>query len=272
MRRIVEMLLQLQSSLQKEKARVESLLISKDLLISQLQIQAGKLRKDNEKLTVFTGVKRKISSAEDRSEKSSKLTKVPMKPRSQLSSDSGCENPGSDNASLFDESNEVDRSNQLNPSALTLSDCTTLSVQPPVSDTPVMSSALAAASKPQDIIQQAAAIKRPKPPVASRESVNAKLYLAQPNEMDYVLVTKDGSDANKTTGLYVLDTVPASDYTNNDINRGLVPTDKTTVTAVHAMTNHRACLKPSDIKHRAKIKSVSLSQKTTLSYWTDNFL
>ena len=211
MRRIVEMLLQLQSSLQKEKARVESLLISKDLLISQLQIQAGKLRKDNEKLTVFTGVKRKISSAEDRSEKSSKLTKVPMKPRSQLSSDSGCENPGSDNASLFDESNEVDRSNQLNPSALTLSDCTTLSVQPPVSDTPVMSSALAAASKPQDIIQQAAAIKRPKPPVASRESVNAKLYLAQPNEMDYVLVTKDGSDGNKTTGLYVLDTVPARD-------------------------------------------------------------
>lgn len=269
MRRIVEMLLQLQSSLKKEQTRVESLLSSKDLLISQLQIQAGKLRKDNEKLTVFTGVKRKISLAEDRS---SKLTKVPLKPRSQLSSDSGCENPASDNASLFDESNEVDRSNQLNPSALTLSDCTTLSVQPPVSDTPVMSSAPPASSKSQDIIQQAAAIKRPKPPVASRESVNAKLYLVQPNEMDYVLVTKDGSDATKTTGLYVLDTVPASDCTNNDINRGLVATEKTIITAVHAMTNHRACLTPSDIKYRAKIKSVSLSQKTTLSYWTDTFL
>ena len=132
-----------------------------------------------------------------------------------------------------------------------------------------MSSAPASSSKPQDIIQQAAAaIKRPKPPVAIREAVNAKLYLVQPSEMDYVLVTKDGSDTTKTTGLYVLD----SDHTNNDTNRGLVATDKTTITAVHAMTNHRACLTPSDIKHRAKIKSVSLSQKTTLSYWTDTFL
>ena len=197
------MLLKLESSLQAEQARVESLLSSKDLLITQLQVQAGKLRKENEKLTVLAGGKRKISSVEGRVDRCSKLFVVPMKPRCQLSSDSGCDNPGSDNASLFDESNELDKSNKLNPSALTHSDCTNLSVQPPVSGTPVMSSAPVASSKPQDSIQQAAAIKRPKPPVASRESVNAKLYLVEPKEMNYVLVTKDGSDPPKTTGLYV---------------------------------------------------------------------
>ena len=79
------------------------MLSSKDLLITQLQVQAGKLWKENEKLTVLAGGKRKISSLKE----SSKLLKVPTKPRSQLSSDSGCENPGSDNTSLFDESNEV---------------------------------------------------------------------------------------------------------------------------------------------------------------------
>ena len=141
MRRIAEMLQQLESSLQAEQARVESLLSSKDLLITQLQVQAGKLWKENEKLSVLAGGKRQISSNEDRLEKSLKLLKVPMKPRCQLSSGSGCDNPGSDNASLFDESNELDQSNQLNPSALTHSDCTTLYVQPPVSGMPVMSPA-----------------------------------------------------------------------------------------------------------------------------------
>ena len=205
--------------------------------------------------------------------KSAKMFKVPMEPRDQLSSDSGCDNPGSDKASLFDESNEIDQSNQHNPSALTLSDCTGLSIQPSMPDThPVMSSAPQASSHPQDNNEQTAAKKRPKPPVASRASVNAKLHLVEPKELDYVLVTNDGLDTTKKTGLYVLDTVPASECTNDDTNRGLDAPDRTTVTTVHAMTNHRACLKPSDIKCRAKIKSVNLSQKTILSYWTDTFL
>ena len=131
----------------------------------------------------------------------------------------------------------------------------------------------------------------PKPPIASRDSVNAKLHLVPPNKMDYVLVTKNVSDTNHTTGLYVLDPLPdsddcaqPSDWTNNDIKDTTKVTnttaaaskvcanDNATVTPVHAMTNHRTGLKPSDIKYRAKIKAVNMSEKTTVSYWTDTFL
>ena len=109
-------------------------------------------------------------------------------------------------------------------------------------------------------IPKVLSIKGPKPPLASRESVNAKLCLSQPKVIDYVLVTKQRSDISPISGLYVLDTT--SDATN----------DNNAVTPVHAMTNHRRVLKPSDIKYRDRRRAVSMSDKTRVTYWTDTYL
>ena len=42
--------------------------------------------------------------------------------------------------------------------------------------------------------------------------------------------------------------------------------------ALRQMTNHRSAIKPSDIKHRDRVKTVHKEQKTLLSYWSDSFL
>ena len=255
---------------------MKSLLASKDLITSQLQIQLEKLRKENERLALLAGVKRKISFHSAKSlEDHQNNSKIIVKPRNELSSDSGCENLTSDSASLSDENSEVNPDNQLNLSALPPVACPIPPVQAPLSES---------------LIQDISCIKGPKPPIASRESVKAKLHLVDQNKLDYVLVTRNISDAATTTGLYVLDTVPARGDTaepgagtNDDTsdkagtsdkvsNTGTVAANKTTVTPVHAMTNHRAMIKPSDIKYRAKMKAVTVSEKTTLSYWTDTFL
>ena len=249
---------------------MKSLLASKDLITSQLQIQLEKLSRENERLALLAGVKRKISFHSAKSlEDHQNNSKIIVKPRNELSSDSGCENLTSDNASLSDENSEVNPDNQLNLSALPPVACPIPPVQAPLSES---------------LIQDISCIKGPKPPIASRESVNAKLHFVDQNKLDYVLVTRNISDAATTTGLYVLDTVPArvdtaepgaatNDDTSDKVsNTSIVAANKTTVTPVHAMTNHRAMIKPSDIKYRAKMKAVTMSEKTTLSYWTDTFL
>jgi len=291
MKKIVQKLLQLQSSLKKEQVRVESLLSNKDLLINKLQLQVDKLHKENQRLALLAGVKRKLAATEEKledSNSSSKVSKVVTKPRSQLSSDSGCENLTSDNASLSDESNEV-TSDILHSDGLP-------PVDPPTPTDKISLPYCAELATLQKSLPKLAVPIRdqsngigPKPPIASRESVNAKLQLVPPNKMDYVLVTKNGSDTN--TGLYVLDPLPANDdcdqpgdrrntevkdntnVTNTAANASKnVANDNATVTPVHAMTNHRTGLKPSDIKYRAKIKAVNMNEKTTVSYWTDTFL
>lgn len=56
---------------------------------------------------------------------------------------------------------------------------------------------------------------------------------------------------------------------------------KTIVSPIHQMTNHKMGLKPSDIKYRAKLKTVmsgvtaleeQVDDKTTVTYWTEPFL
>ena len=254
---------------------MKSLLASKDLMNSQLQIQLGKLNRENERLALLAGVKRKISFQSAKSfEDHQNNSKIIVKPRNELSSDSGCDNLTSDNASLSDENTKVNPDNQLNLSALPPVACPIPPVQAPLSES---------------LIQDISCIKGPKLPIASR-AVNAKLHLVDQNKLDYVLVTRNISDAATTTGLYVLDTVQARGDTaepgagtNDDTsdkagtndkvsNTGTVAANKTTVTPVHAMTNHRAMIKPSDIKYRAKMKAVTMSEKTTLSYLTDTFL
>merc|ERR1711981_619834 len=113
---------------------------------------------------------------------------------SKQGSDSGCENTVSDIASLEDES---------------------IPVTPPSPPDTHSSFTESSPDKPDSIplalTPNVAAIKGPKPPIASRESVNAKLHLARPQIMDYVLITKNRSSASQASGLYVLDTEPASD-------------------------------------------------------------
>ena len=42
--------------------------------------------------------------------------------------------------------------------------------------------------------------------------------------------------------------------------------------ALRQMTNHRSATKPSDIKHRDRVKTVTKEHRTMLSYWSDSFL
>jgi len=177
---------------------------------------------------------------------------------SKQGSDSGCENTVSDIASLEDES---------------------IPVTPPSPPDTHSSFTETSPDKPDSIplalTPNVASIKGPKPPIASRESVNAKLHLNRPHIMDYVLITKNRSSASQASGLYVLDTEPASDEKVTDAGADIskvVTSDNTTVTPVHAMTNHRRVLKPSDIKYRAKRRAVSMSDKTRVTYWTDTFI
>eukprot|EP00092_Neocalanus_flemingeri_P018898 GFUD01020466.1.p1 GENE.GFUD01020466.1~~GFUD01020466.1.p1 ORF type:complete len:341 (-),score=118.29 GFUD01020466.1:13-1035(-) len=279
--KIVQKLLHLQSSLRKEQARVESLLSSKDLLISQLQVQVGQLYKENQRLALLAGVKRKLAAAEERLEDSpSKVSKVVLKSRSQLSSDSGCENLTSDNTSLSDESNDV------TPDILPAPGLPP-AVQTSLPDSPdLVTTHTSPPSPPVPVPDPVNGLAGPKPPIASRDAVNAKLHLVPPHRTDYILVTRNVSDTNQKTGLYVLDHLPASGDCDQpgDIRDTPVTTDTTapatkhapadtaTVTPVHAMTNHRTGLKPSDIKYRAKIKAENMTEKTTVSYWTDTFL
>jgi len=255
MKKIVQKLLHLQSGLKKEQARMESLMSKKDVQINQLQLKVGQLGRENQRLTSLAGVNRNICITEDNIEEltsSAKVSKLVMNQRHQINSDSGCENLTSDNASLSDDSNEV-----LSDMIHTKHSIPTITNQ----------------NCPIEIM-----VKRlgPKPPIASRESVNAKLHLDPLPKTDYVLVTKTVSDTNHKTGLYVLDTLQPNDdhdqATTTDTNTSVAATATTTVTPVHALTNHRAGLKLSDIKYRAKMKAFNCSQKTTLSYWTDTFL
>ena len=135
LRKVDQRLLQLQSSLKKEQSRMKSLLASKDLMTSQLQIQLEKLRKENKTLALLAGVKGKFSFNSEKSlEDHKNNSKIIVKPRNELSSDSGCENLTSDNASLSDENSEGNPDNQLNLSASTIISCSKPHVQAPLSE------------------------------------------------------------------------------------------------------------------------------------------
>jgi hypothetical protein len=96
------------------------------------------------------------------------------------------------------------------------------------------------------------------------------------NLAEYVLVT----DNLSKPGLVVLDSEDNDEtdkisILNNNLN--IITTDRTAIlpqqrSALRQMTNHRAAVKPSDIKHRDKVKTVTKEHKTLLSYWSDSFL
>ena len=229
--KIVKELVELGRGLKAEQVRVEALLHSKDLLIRQLK---GKVESQNE--------------------------------NTKLGSDSGYENRISDDVSDETDnisgdviSDKADNGNEILPPE-------------PFNTTfgsgmQISSSHISGPTTLSSVTNVATKIGT-KPPIASRESVNAKLHLSQPKMIDYVLVTKKRSDISHISGLYVLDT--ATDV-GEDIS-GVATNDNNTVTPVHAMTNHRRVLKPSDIKYRDKRRAVSMSDKTRVTYWTDTYL
>ena len=253
MTRIVEKLVQLQSSLLTKQGQVECQLSSKDLLISQLQGEVGKLVEENQRLRVLAGLERKLSPADSGCEEQISQ---------QNSSDSGCENLTSDNASHMEESMEMKSEYQLIHTSIS-----TPHTDMSFSDSPDPK----APPKSLVLCPNISSVKPPKPPIASRESVNAKLHLVHPSKADYVLVTKNRAEATQRTGLYVLDSDDTDTATAGDISK-VVTGDRATVTPVHAMTNHRAVIKPSDIKYRAKIRAVCLQENNTVTYWTDTYL
>jgi len=265
MKRVMSKLLALQYSLKKEQKRVENLLNGKDVLVGQLQMKLSRLEEENKRLSRLAGLK------ESKTEQLKNGTNQGG-PRIQLGSDSGCENFNSDNSSVSDESNEIimDSCHESTKSSSPMPQ----SYSP--TNTPV----------PKDFPSAGLTtnhIRGPKPPVASREAVNAKLQL-NPSKQEYIVVTRDHPSSN--TGLYVLDsgmteaepTKPADIITRTSVTSRVMAgvkgggADPATVTPVHAMTNHRTGLKPSDVKHRARIKAGTQGEKTTVTYWTDTFL
>merc|ERR1711915_309115 len=167
-----------------EQKRVENLLNGKDILVGQLQMKLSRLEEENKRLSRLAGLK------ESKTEQLKNGTNQGS-PRIQLGSDSGCENFNSDNSSVSDESNEIimDSTHESTNSSSPMPQ----SYSP--TNTPV----------PKDFPSAGLTtnhIRGPKPPVASRESVNAKLRLNLANR-NTLLVTRDHPSSN--TGLYVLD-------------------------------------------------------------------
>ena len=255
MTRIVEKLVQLQSSLLTKQGQVECQLSSKDLLISQLQGEVGQLVEENQRLRVLAGLERKLSPADSGCEDSAELSRSAVEQILALeNTHSGCDNLTSHTASLPKESLDV-KCISIPHTDMSLSDSPDPKAPP----------------KSLVLCPDISSVKPPKPPIASRESVNAKLHLVHPSKADYVLVTKNRAEATQRTGLYVLDSDDKGTATAGDISK-VVTGDKATVTPVHAMTNHRAVIKPSDIKYRAKIRAVSVQENKTVTYWTDTYL
>ena len=255
MTRIVEKLVQLQSSLLTKQGQVECQLSSKDLLISQLQGEVGQLVEENQRLRVLAGLERKLSPADSGCEDSAELSRPAVEQILSLqNTHSGWDNLTGHNASLPEESMDV-KCIPTPHTDMSLSDSPDPKAPP----------------KSLVLCPNISSVKPPKPPIASRESVNAKLHLVHPSKADYVLVTKNRAEATQRTGLYVLDSDDKVTATAGDISK-VVTGDKATVTTVHAMTNHRAVIKPSDIKYRAKIRAVSVQENKTVTYWTDTYL
>ena len=240
MTKIVQKLVELGRNMKAEQARVEKLLHSKDLLIRQLQGIVGS-QKEGTKQGSDSGYENRIN--DDISDDTENITS------DSIISDNS-ESMISDKTDMKSEIIPPEPMNQtygseMHNSSLNISGPTALTTVPNIGS-----------------------IKGPKPPLASRDSVNAKLHLTQPKVIDYVLVTKQRSDISPISGLYVLDTT--SDVVENI--SGVATNDNNAVTPVHAMTNHRRVLKPSDIKYRDRRRAVSMSDKTRVTYWTDTYL
>lgn len=100
------------------------------------------------------------------------------------------------------------------------------------------------------------------------------------NLSDYVIVTDNLSKPE----LVVLDSEDNDEgdkisLINNNLN--MMTSDRTATavvqvsqhrSALRQMTNHRSAVRPSDIKHRDKVKTVHREHRTLLSYWSDSFL
>ena len=234
MTKIVQKLVELGRNMKAEQARVEKLLHSKDLLIRQLQGIVGS-QKEGTKQGSDSGYENRIN--DDISDDTENIT-----------SDSISDNSESMISDKTDMKSEIIPPKPMNQTYGSGMHNSSLNISGPTALTTV---------------PNIGSIKGPKPPLASRESVNAKLHLTQPKVIDYVLVTKQRSDISPISGLYVLDTTSVAGVATNDNNA---------VTPVHAMTNHRRVLKPSDIKYRDRRRAVSMSDKTRVTYWTDTYL
>jgi len=239
MTKIVQKLVELGRNMKAEQARVEKLLHSKDLLIRQLQGIVGS-QKEGTKQGSDSGYENRIN--DDISDDTENIT-----------SDSISDNSESMISDKTDMKSEIIPPEPMNQTYGSEMHNSSLNISGPTALTTV---------------PNIGSIKGPKPPLASRESVNAKLHLTQPKVIDYVLVTKQRSDISPISGLYVLDTT--SDVVENI--SGVATNDNNAVTPVHAMTNHRRVLKPSDIKYRDRRRAVSMSDKTRVTYWTDTYL
>ena len=260
MTKIVRELVELGRNMKTEQSRVEKLLNSKDLLIRKLQEKVEN-QKESTKQGSDSGYENRIN--DDISDDTENITSDSV--REIVNDKFDIENK----ISLFEPKNKIFGIDIVSDKAEIENKITPPEANNKTSDLGKHQS-LSNISGPKAIssVPNVASMIGPKPPIASRESVNAKLHLAQPKMIDYVLVTKKRSDISHISGLYVLDT--ASDV-GEDIS-GVATNDNNTVTPVHAMTNHRQVLKPSDIKYRDKRRAVSMSDKTRVTYWTDTYL
>ena len=197
MTRIVEKLVQLQSSLLTKQGQVECQLSSKDLLISQLQGEVGQLVEENQRLRVLAGLERKLSPADSGCEDSAELSRPAVEQILSLqNSHSGWENITSDNASLPEESMEQKSDDRHH-----------IHTSIPIPHTDMSFSDSPDPEAPPNtlgLLPNISSVKSPKPPIASRESVNAKLHLVQPSKADYVWVTKNRADAPQRTSCMCL--------------------------------------------------------------------
>jgi len=107
-------------------------------------------------------------------------------------------------------------------------------------------------------------------------------HIVNNEALDYVIVTDnliepnlvvlDNSDKIDSTTHNLTDDINFMSTTSSNNNRSTVLHISQTRAALRQMTNHRSAIKPSDIKHRDRVKTVTKEHKTLLSYWSDSFL
>lgn len=126
-----------------------------------------------------------------------------------------------------------------------------------------------------------------KPPGQPKDNITKDEYNINNNivnnePLDYVIVTDnliepnlvvlDNSDKIDSTSHNLTDDMNFMTTTSSNSNRSTVLHISQTRAALRQMTNHRSAIKPSDIKHRDRVKTVTKEHKTLLSYWSDSFL
>jgi len=230
---LVTKLQRLQQSLLSEQSRVKLLLTNKDNVIRSLEEENNRLR-----LKINNSMQESDSNARDNAESKSS-TDVET-----------CDKTIDTNApdSLSEEIPNIENKNidEYGGGTTTRArDSHTLEIKPPIQFVPT-------------------------PKITTSKEFNNNLP-------EYVIVT----DNLSKPGLVVLDSGDNDEgdkisIINNNLN--IMTTDRTVLqmshhrSALRQMTNHRAAVKPSDIKHRDKVKTVHREHKTLLSYWSDPFL